>query len=55
VGTVVEAPTESFGSSIAKKSRKRTFEEGMAIGKESGRFKHKYNDFRAANTGTMVK
>lgn len=47
VGTIVEGPTEFFSGRIAKKDRKKTFvAETMALERESGRFKSKYNDIQ---------
>lgn len=44
VGTVIEGPTEFFRGRIAKKDRKKTFvAEAMALERENGRFKSKYN------------
>lgn len=51
VGTVIEGPTEFFSARIAKRDRKSTFvEEAIALERESGQFKRRYNAIQAAKT-----
>jgi len=48
-GTVIEGPTEFYSSRINKKDRAKNFvEETMAVEKETGRFKRKYNEIQGA-------
>ncbi|KAJ5246933.1 hypothetical protein N7468_001916 [Penicillium chermesinum] len=47
VGTIIEGPTEFFRGRIAKKDRKKTFvAEAMALERENGRFRSKYDDIQ---------
>ncbi|KAL1963204.1 hypothetical protein VTN77DRAFT_8637 [Rasamsonia byssochlamydoides] len=49
VGTVIEGPTEFFSARIPKRDRKSTFvEEAMALERESGKFKARYNAIQVA-------
>ncbi|OKL56918.1 hypothetical protein UA08_07877 [Talaromyces atroroseus] len=51
VGTIIEGPTEFFKSRVTKKDRKDNFvQEALAVEKESGRFKAKYNQVQVAKT-----
>jgi hypothetical protein len=51
VGTVIEGPTEFFSGRIAKRDRKRTLvEETMAIERQSGRLRNRYEAIQATKT-----
>jgi hypothetical protein len=51
VGTVIEGSTEFFKARIAKKDRKNTFvEEAIALERESGKFRARYNAIQVAKT-----
>ena len=51
LGTVIEGPTDWYSSRINKKDRAKNFvEETMAVEKDSGRYKRKYEDIQATKT-----